>query len=113
MLFLSRDIFTAMSDKKIPRRNKRRGTRKLRRLNTRVSSLFVVFAVMSRFAVGAGRYSNLRQLARAVLAVVMLACAYVAHNGLLVFHSYTSFYFSVNNKRAKNTPINALTKLRR
>ena len=88
------------------------GTAKLRRLNTRVSSFFVVLAVMSRFAVGAGRYRNLRQLTGTIVPVVMLAGAYVAHNGLLAFHNYTSFYFSVNNKHSKNTQINALTKLR-
>lgn len=50
----------------------------------------VIAAVMRRFAIVAGSYCNLRQIAAAVFAIVILARFDVAHNGLLVFHIQSS-----------------------
>lgn len=51
---------------------------------------------MRRFAVVARGDGDLRQIAAAFVAVVILARGYVAHYCLLVFHSYHPPKFIVN-----------------
>ena len=53
---------------------------------------FVIFAVVSRFAILAGRYGNLWQLAGTFLSVVMFAGANVAHDCLVFHFSYLRFF---------------------
>lgn len=57
-------------------------------INTEKLLLFVVLAIVCGGAVVGGSHRYLRKLAAAVAFVVVFACANVAHNGLLVFHSY-------------------------
>ena len=62
----------------------------------------VVSAVVSRFAVLAGRDRYLRQLATALNAVVILAGAHVAHYGLLILH-FAPPATSLHNFAGENT----------
>lgn len=50
----------------------------------------IVFAVMRRLTVAIGRYRDLRQIAKAIVVVVILAGANVALDGLVVVHTFTS-----------------------